>query len=275
MGERLVYNPDNFPFMAVFDELTGVAIDGDFSPIEAYVWYQNERAIKGLRPGADYCSTALTNMGHQRNPKNNPEDTIAKNTASARKMMLELTEAAAISPRDAILPADLGYIPAWKQSDYMGLWLCVIAGVDLDLRVANRGAGQFEQRVARALEMSEVSLEVMNDRGQPAEERAPEYFKFAGAYAAAVSGMDREPHSAHRLINLWDTSESLGCRTERLFAHTQNVPAYDVAVAGPGPSPHDAVRNASLRSDLDMVVSYGAAQAELLPGNNFVLRSGS
>lgn len=272
MSEVLAYNRDNFPFAGVFEDLTEKANRYSQTPLEAYLWYQKVRQFRGLRPGPDYCSSSITSGGHARCPDIDSLAVIKKNTDTAQSYMSELAMAAVIHAKHVILPADLGYIPHWRQSDYITMWLATIGGIDLGLGTTNNNATRFEMALDRQLDIEEVDLELMNNSSMTGFERAIQYFKFAGAFTTATATLDREPHSVHRIINLVDTELSLGSRTERVFAHTKGIPVYAVEVAGPGPLAYDAIVNPVLRQDLELIVKYGAASVELLPDNKFVLR---
>jgi hypothetical protein len=247
--------------------MTGLATERQFTPVEAYLWYETARRKEGLNPGPDYCSTAITNSGHGRNPDLSDRERIVRNTETAQRLMLELGQKGILHARSAILPADLGYVPHWKQSDYMTLWLSVIGGPDLGLRDTNRNATKFEEDIASSLEMMEVDLGRMNDRSLSPAERAPEYFKFAKAFGEVFEDPVNEPRPVHRVINLVDPQDSLGCRTERAFAHSLGVPSYSLVSSGPASTAHTTIGNLQLRSDLDDIVRFGGTTVQLLAGN--------
>ncbi len=136
----------------------------------------------------------------------------------------------------------------------------------------NHNAGLYESALAQSLNNREVDLELMGNRAISAEERAGEYFKFAGAFTDVFARLDKEPHPVHRIISLPDSKESLGCRTERVFGHTQGVPTYEVVTAGPIRSPLAAIGDLALRDDLEIIVSFGGSSVELLPDNAMALK---
>ena len=266
------YGRDQFPFAGVFEDLTEEANDESISSTEAYLWYQQQRQVRELNPSPDYASTSVTSGGHARRPGIDTYEIIEKNSQTARRMLGELSLNKVISKEQVILPTDLGYIPTWKQSDYMGLWLSVIGGFELDLNQANRNASEFEERIVSALEREEVDIELMNNSDLDPEARATEDFKFAKAFSLAADTLGVEAHRVARLINLIDPLKSLGARTERAFAHLRGIPAYSIYVAGPGPAAADAIIDRRLRADLETIVEYGGTSVELLPGNHFVLK---
>jgi hypothetical protein len=265
--ELVTYDRDKFPFAGIFEDMTNLATDKCFSPVEAYVWYESQRREVGLNPSPDYCSTAITNSGHGRNPDLSDRERISKNTQTAQQLMVELVGKGVLHERSAIMPADLGYVSHWKQSDYMQLWLSVIGGIDLGLRNTNQNANHFEKQLAQAFEMCEVDLGRMNDKSILAIERAPEYFRFAKAFGEVFRYTFNESRPVHRIISLVDPKESLGCRTERAFAHTLGVPSYNLVCSGPAVTAHEIISNPTLRNDLDDIVRFGGTTIQLLNGN--------
>ena len=271
-GKSIEYGRDNFPFAGVFEDLTEKTVDGSFSSTEAYLWYQRQRQHRDLIPSPDYASTSVTSGGHARIPGIDTYAVIEKNTQTARRMLGELAVNKVITKDQIILPTDLGHIPHWRQSDYIGFWLSVIGGFELELTPANRNAGLFEGRVNSALKHEEVDIDRMNNSEWPANERATEYFKFAKAFSLAANSLGVEAKRIARLINLIDPLASLGSRTERAFAHLRGIPSYSIYIAGPGPRAADAIVDRRLKADLETIISYGAASVELLPGNHFILK---
>jgi hypothetical protein len=116
---------------------------------------------------------------------------------------------------------------------------------------------------------SGVDLDKMNDSSQSAAERAPEYFRFAGGFALALADCDGQSLPVHTVINGVDTLESLGCRTERVFAHAIGRPVRSLAVAGRDSNPLSAFHDLRLIEDMETIVSFGGTSVALLPGNRF------
>lgn len=263
------YEGASYPFSLIFNELTELA--KDMSPVEAYLRYDSLRRANGLHPGPDYCSTAITSSGHARNPNLPISDVITKNTETGQRLLVELTQKGIVDGRKAILPVDLGYVPNWKQTDYMSLWLMVIGGFNLGANNHNRAAGNFETTLEYCFDKHEVDVDVMNDRNLSPQTRAPEYFRFAGAFAEAfriaVSTAREEAHPAHRILNFVDPAESLGAATERAFGHAIGVEAFSVVSSGPAESPNDTITSPTLARDLSEIVGFGGATIQLLPGN--------
>ncbi|MEK7152717.1 MAG: hypothetical protein AAB834_02115, partial [Patescibacteria group bacterium] len=181
------YSRDRFPFAGIFEDLTDQIPVTGVGPLEAYLLYQKERRRLGLTPCPDYASTSITSGGHARRDdlRGNIGEIIQANTRTARQMAVAM-DGWGVERTALVLPVDLGYIPGWKQSDYMDLWLHVIGGSDLGLKPGNQRATQYERAFANALDRSEVDLDRMNNSGLDAVARAGEYFRFAGAVALAM-----------------------------------------------------------------------------------------
>lgn len=272
MSKTAKYNREIFPFAGVFEDLTEVTIEQELSPLRAYVRYQQARQRYQLHHSPDYFSTSITSGGHARRPNVESRAIVEKNTENAQQLLGELAVAKVITPDRAILPADFGYVPHWRQSDYITLWLAVIGGPDFGKTKPDHEAAFFAMRLGTALEREAVNLDIMNNSKMEPQLRAPEYFKFTRAFANVVPRAPFRTRPVNRVINLLDPKDSLGCRTERVFAHTQNIPVFDINVAGPGPEALDVIEDDLLRKDLETIVSYGGTTVELLPGNQFVLR---
>jgi hypothetical protein len=197
------------------------------------------------------------------------QEVITRNTKSARLLAAELVSKDILHPHTMILPVDMGYVPGWGQSDWISFWLAVISGVDLGMRTNNPKLQKFRAELERQLDQDSVNLALLNDHEATAVTRAPEYFKFARAWSNLTAKHRPEPHSAHRLISLIDTKDSLGSQTERLFARLRGIPMYNVAVIG-GKS---AFHSKALYRDLEIIVAYGGTTVEFLEGSSFVLKA--
>jgi hypothetical protein len=268
---RLAYTGDIFPFANVLGELTIELQKHPLGPIAAYARFQQLRKSYGLLSGADYCSTAITSSGHARRLELPKPEVIRRNTDNARQLVVELAEKGSIDPRSVILPVDLGNIPSWQQSDYITFWLAVIAGLDMGRRPRASSIARLEASLLTYLTALQVDLVCMNNSGAQPQVRAAEYFKFSHAFAAVTSTFRPEPNSAHRVINLIDTESSLGCQTERLYAHLRGIPTFNVAVSGPATAKQLAFRDISLYKDLELIFRYGGASVELAKEYSFIL----
>ncbi len=266
------YTPKVFPYAAIFEQLTKELQDTSTNPVDAYIRFVKLRRAANLRPGADYCSTAITSGGHVHIPGLAMKDVIARNTRSARLLTAELVQKDVLHPSSTILPVDMGYIPDWGQSDYISFWLAVISGVDLGTQPDSQKAGDFKSKLESQLALDQIDLELMNNHAVSASDRAPEYFKFAKAWSQLTNAYRPEPNSAHRLVSLIDTKDSLGSQTERLFARLRSIPMYTVGIIGENPG-KNSFQSKALYRDLEMIVAYGGTTVEFMAGSTFVLRN--
>jgi hypothetical protein len=264
------YSPNVFPYAAIFERLTRELQAKPADPFTTYSKFLKLRREADLRPGADYCSTAITTGGHVHIPGLALQEVIARNTKSARLLAAELVRKDVLHPRTMILPVDMGYVPGWGQSDWISFWLAVISGVDLGTRPNSIKLNAFRARLEEQLASDEVNLTLMNNHEATAADRAPEYFKFARAWAQLTDKHHPEPNGSHRIVSLIDTKDSLGSQTERLFARLRGIPMYNVGVVG---AKGGAFQNKSLYRDLEMIVAYGGTTVEFISGSTFVLSS--
>jgi hypothetical protein len=268
---NITYSTNAFPYAAILTQLTNEFSINDAGPIAAYSRFQQLRRAHHLLSSADYCSTTITSSGHARNAQLNKSEALKKNTETAQQLVAELANKGCLHPRSVILPVDLGYIPTWNQSDYILFWLAVIAGFDLGDRPSTAKIEKFRHQTIEYLDRASVDLVTMNNSNADGGTRAKEYFKFAKAIAHVASNYRPEPHSAHRVVNLIDTQASLGCQTERLFAHLHGIPVYDVKISGPASSSRAAFANVDLYKDLNLIFSYGGTALELTRSHSFTL----
>lgn len=263
------YTPTIFPYAKIFEQLTRELQTTPLDPITTYARFLKLRREAGLLSGADYCSTAITTGGHVHVPGLALQEVINRNTRSARLLAAELVSKDILHPHTMILPVDMGYVPGWGQSDWISFWLAVISGVDLGMRADGLKLQKFRSKLENQLEEDCVNLALLNDHESSAAVRAPEYFKFARAWSNLTAMHRPEPHSAHRLVSLIDTKDSLGSQTERLFARLRGIPMYNVGVIG-GKS---AFHSQALYRDLEMIVAYGGTTVEFIEGSTFVLKA--
>jgi hypothetical protein len=266
------YNANHFPFAAIFQQLTQELQDHPAGPLSAYVRYQYLRRQSNLRAGADYCSTSITSSGHARHIGLDIEQIIAKNTEAAQRLVAQLVGKGTLHPKSVIVPVDLGYIPGWRQSDYISFWLAIIAGFDLGLRPRAGKVKQLEDRIFAGLLADNINLGLMNSQTANTVTRAPEYFKFARTFARVAANFQPEAHGSHRIINLIDPQDSLGCQTERLFAKLRGIPVYSVGVTGPSKTASAAFTDHTLYEDLETIVRYGGTSVEFVGQDTFILR---
>ena len=272
-ANSLQYSHEQFPFAAIFEELTDWSDSSSASPLETYLKYRKLRRDHALTPCPDYASTSITSGGHARRPDLKTQEVIAANTETARSMVALMSEQGSLEPRATLLPVDLGYIPAWQQSDYIELWSLVISGPDLGLRPSNANATKYENTLAIKMRESEVDVAKMNDSALAATERAYEYFKFARAFKETAGATAQDATPVRKVISLVDPELSLGCQTERLLAKMLAIPLKRVVAVRLIDNYTNAIGNYKLRHDLDDIVRFGGTVVQVAEGDMLTLKT--
>lgn len=263
---ELHYTHDQFPFLGIFEDLTEWANSNNASPLETYLRFRNLRrnADPYLTQCPDYASTSITSGGHARRPDLNSKEVVDANTKTARSTLSLMAKQGTLNSRAVILPADLGYMPEWKQSDYMYLWSLVISGVDFSQTPKpSRRIRHFEQNLDNQLENFEVDMDIMNSRELSAQDRAKHYFKYAEAFAAAAKQASKDATRVRRIINLVDPKTSLGCQTERILARILAIPVERVVPVEPAKKISDAMPDYELVLDIEKIIEFGGTVIEL------------
>ncbi len=260
-----LYNSDRFPFAAIFERLTDYTQSHSISPLDAYLIYQSECRKARLTPCPDYASTSITSGGHARVAGLEMEQIIAANTRTARDLVVLMDKHGTLDRQAVVLPVDLGHVPGWQQSDYILFWMLVISGFDLWIRPGNSRIREFEKALRRAVEQTGADLKVMNSFKLTAEERAPQYFRFADAcvQAARESKADRRATSVRKLVSLVDPHVSLGGQTERYFARKLSIPVYLPRAVKPADGLEQVLSARRLARDVEMIISYGGTVCEV------------
>ncbi len=256
------YSPEQFPFAAIFERLTEYVQSHTVSPLELYLMYQRERRHARLTPCPDYASTSITSGGHARIPGLNMTQIITANTRTAREMVLLMHHQGTLDSDAVVLPVDLGHVPGWRQSDYIHFWMLIIGGYTFGSGA--RRLQLYERTLADSLR-AHVDLARMNSFDLSADERAPEYFRFADAciQAAYTAKIDREATPARKIVSLVDPHISLGGQTERYFARTTGIPVYLPKAVQPAKTVSEALTAPTLARDVDTIIRYGGTVCEV------------
>lgn len=265
MKSGSTYNGERFPFAAIFEWLTEHMQSRSISPLDAYLLYRSECRKARLTPCPDYASTSITSGGHARRAGLAMEQIIAANTRTARDLVVLMDEHGTLDRQSVVLPVDLGHILGWQQSDYILFWMLVIGGFDLWIRPGNSRIRDFERSLQSALKQTGADLKVMNSFKLTAEERAPQYFRFADAcmQAAKESKADRRATSVRKLVSLVDPHVSLGGQTERYFARKLGIPVYLPRAVQPADELEQVLSARRLARDVEMIISYGGTVCEV------------
>lgn len=269
----LLYNHDAYPFYDVLDELTDWTYANGATPLETYLHYRRLRRNAHLTPCPDYASTSLTSGGHARRPDLETYEKVSANTETARRTIVEMSSRGTLDARGILLPADLGYIPHWQQSDYMHLWSLVIGGPDLGMRRANHLASRYKSRIVKNLGKSGVDLHKMDDPMLPANERASEYFRFAETFAKTIDRDIQNATPVRSVIGLIDPESSLGCQTEKLLARLLGLPVRRISPAHFIDSYTGAISDRKLEKDFDTIVRFGGMVVEAAKGSILALKT--
>lgn len=244
-----------FLYRPVLEELTTVVNDQGLDPFEAYAWLYQKQAELGLQAD-NYCSTSITSGGHARNDSLEMRDIITANTASAALLAEQLAiDIDDFVPAATVEPVFVGKTH-WNQAQFMEFWLSDIGGFHLTSNFVARDTDSLRTTVQTAYQRENLDLEFMISKA-PAEDRAPEYFKMASAFAGIIqSGQEASP--IKRLIRMIDPDKSLGAQTERIFTRLIGSRVMSVVLTKPA-APEDLAHvNPRLAVDMARLIRYGA-----------------
>lgn len=150
----------DFSFRPLLQEVTAVTNERGYDPYEAYAWFYEQAARKGII-GKTYASTSITSGGHARDKSLEMQHIIARNTESARLLAEQLVADRQIDAGSTIEPVFVGKTH-WNQGEYMEFWLTVIAGARLSSRSVSQGVMQLRRRYEEAFKRAEVDHERLN-----------------------------------------------------------------------------------------------------------------
>ncbi len=210
----------------VLTELTGELASSPLSPAEAHRSFMSELERRELWYNT-YLRTAITAGGFKRDSSRTTPEVVASNTEAALLAETWLGLTGDIDPDHTWNAVSLGYVPHFKQSDYLEFCFYGIVRPELhDLRA-------IEQRVARNLAHSAVDLAVFNSQ-ESNDVRIPHYLAFTDVFWDTVQHEHLTP--VDTVVGLFDNAMSLGGRGEdRLskLAHIRQLdatfPASEVA----------------------------------------------
>lgn len=265
MKSGAVYTPGQFPFAALFEQLTDYVQSHTVSPLELYNFYCTERRRAKLTPCPDYASTSITSGGHARRPGLDMTQIITANTRTARDMVAMMEQQGTLDREAVIVPVDLGHVPGWKQSDYIHFWLLIIGGFALHGHQRLAKVTRYESALTHALSDRGVNLNVMNSFDLSAADRAPHYFKFAEACVQAAQAMTtyQQCTPVRKIVSLIDPHVSLGGQTERYFARLMNIPVYLPRAVQPAQKLSQAITSSHLARDVDTIIRFGGTVCEV------------
>lgn len=189
-----------------------------------------------IRTPKIYVSTAITSAGFKRD-RNLPFDEVVSfnnRTASLALDHLNATNAPGIYADEVMVPTELGKVPNWADTHYLAFYFSWLNGLSVD------GAAWLEGRLEDAVLTPIITAANARDRAN--SERWPFYQQYVeillSTLAMAVArrgGQTGDPCQA--LVQLIDTSESLGCRAEEMYADVRGIDRLAVTYAEDLPEP--------------------------------------
>jgi hypothetical protein len=209
-----------------------------------------------------YVSTAITSAGFKRDASLSIGEAIALNNESAALVLAQLaaTDSPGIFVEEVMVPTELGKVPSWGDTDYLAFYFSWLSGLSVE------GTAWLEGRLDDAVLAPVVSA--ANDRGRCNAERWPYYQKFVEVLLTTVAtvsarrrGRTREASSV--LLQLIDTSGSLGCRAEEMYAEVRGIDRIGITLGDALTEPL-ATRVARLR-ELDAAVGVARRQVQQIP----------
>jgi hypothetical protein len=185
--------------------------------------------LHGLTVPTVYASTAITSGGHIRDKSLSRREVIEQNNRSATLIASELLadDAPLVSTLDTMLPAELGPVPNWHDSDYMIFYFSWLSGLSVSgtqWLVGELADPAYAQVIAAANEFGKST----GDFEKANEERWPYYRTFIEialtklALAEGRPGGKRSDGSSV-LLQLVDCEFSLGCRSEQIYADVRGL----------------------------------------------------
>lgn len=251
------YERDTFPYYPILEELTDDIRVGDWSALEAYYNFDRRRHEADLTPYIDYASTAVTTGGHARREDLTVPEIIEANTITARRIASHLHHNGSIEGREVVLPVDLGNT-GWKQAEFMKFWILVLSGVDCS-SWSHRPLpyGQLETAIDRGIQMAGVDLLTMNNKDVSRAEKSDQFAKFALGMAAGVRSVREFLQPARALRQFVDTTISLGCFGEAVFADELKIPKHRLVALQPA-SDEMAAYDEPLKEEVKIMRAHDA-----------------
>jgi hypothetical protein len=220
---------DAVPFTSAFKPVYDRLVQAPRTISEAVAMCHSAEDQLHLSTPKVYVSTAITSAGFRREKSLLFEEAIARNNQTASLILgsLASTGSPDINAESVMAPTELGRVPAWGDTDYLAFYFTWLSGISVD------GAAWLEGRLADAVLAPIIAA--TNRREQSNDERWPFYQKFVevllttvASAAARRGGRSREASSI--LLQLVDTSESLGCRAEQMYAEVRGIDRVSVTL---------------------------------------------
>lgn len=213
------------PYKPCFESIEALAAGQEqLAPGEAYEFYDDFLMRNGLDPTI-YLSMAITSGGHKRNPALSIGEVISLNSEFGSLAAEALIKQFPILDKgDIVVPAELGKVKGWSQSDYLLFWAHTILGATPDV------AQTIEERV---LDTGTTQLEGFQNPELSDEQRWRDYESFTLAYARALRTIVQEtpnarqelsPNNMQAALFILDEALSLGARAEGLFCRHLGIP---------------------------------------------------
>lgn len=252
------YNPQKFPIMEVFADITEEIRRNQIQPVEALVLTYDALRKRDLHRAIDYGSTAITTAGHAYVPGLDMGQIVAANTRSARLVCAMLEQKGDIVGKDLALSADMGNT-GWSQLSYNAFWQLFIPitnpkeVVGHDMLAYTR----FEEMLAEGLKRYEVDTEKIAAANLAREERLPEYLKHAVSYANTIKKLPGQAVPVHRILRLLGKDITIGGEAENAIAKEFNVPRLCLAAMQPAPIEGIAQDMPVLEEDIVLLTRHG------------------
>lgn len=159
-----------------------------------------------------YVNAAVTSAGYRRDTTLSREEAITQNTNTALLIADQLAENNLIDPAKAIDAVSLGYIPAWRQSDYLQFFFGVMARPDI----------AYIDDIADEMHASHgYDLAIFNNSSLSNEERFPHYQGLTTHFWEIVQQVPHHP--IETMIESFDRTMTLGGRAEEQLACEMGV----------------------------------------------------
>jgi hypothetical protein len=134
--------------------------------------------------------------------------------------VLEEQDAAGVAPDAIMLPAELGSVQGWKDSDYPLFYFSWLTGL-----TETATAWLVDELAAPAYGKI---MEIANNRDLSNEERWPHYRLYTEALLTKIAVAESRPRGkradgADVMLQLIDVEWSLGCRAEQIFADARGL----------------------------------------------------
>jgi hypothetical protein len=165
-----------------------------------------------------YLRTAITAGGFKRDANRVIPDVVAGNTETALLAETWLGFTGAIDPTHTWNAVSLGYVPHFKQSDYLEFCFYGI------VRPEQKDLLTIERRFARNLAHSAVDLAVFNSH-EPNEVRIPHYLAFTDVFWDTIKDEHLAP--VDTVVGLFDNGMSLGGRGEDRLSKLASIRQID------------------------------------------------